>query len=47
MTWCIDYTAGKELKFITIEADSVEQARDKFEEIFDTTHNIEEISCVA
>lgn len=47
MTWCIDYTNGDKLEFVHIEANSVEEARDKFEQIFDRTDNIEEISCVA
>jgi hypothetical protein len=47
MTWCIDYTNGDKLEFVHIEADSVDQARDLFETMFDRTDNIEEISRVA
>jgi len=44
MIWCIDYTNGDKLEFVHIEAGSADEARDKFESIFDRTDNIEEIS---
>jgi hypothetical protein len=51
MIWCIDYLDGEELKFMNIEADNADDARDKFECEFSVkewqTMSIEEISCVA
>jgi hypothetical protein len=47
MIWCIDYTNGDKLEFVQIEAGSADEARDKFESIFDRTDNIEEISRIS
>jgi hypothetical protein len=47
MTWCIDYTNGLKLEFVHVQANSVDEARDLFEAMFDRTDNIEEISRVA
>jgi len=47
MIWCIDYLDGEELKFETIEAESADDARDRFELLFEICPPIEEISCVA
>jgi hypothetical protein len=51
MTWCIDYTNGDKLEFVHIEAESADEARDKFECMFSInewqTMGIEEISRVA